>query len=365
MFIRALAVVFLFVFLQLLCYCIFTIVYLYQNRSLVIHLQGWAETNIGRLYYIFQTEFKEYEKHIEGLRLLSYREKTFLITFHNDHTQKKDTFHRDRFHELCSKGYHCITICGDVIITTTLPQQPNDIISLYPVPFEMNEDHFQQIVGNLYWGQLMHVTYGRNRNTPKIKNGFVNLHIKDTQFNMIDSQIKAFGHWIQVTKPNERHLPLCNYCKARGHAIGECPKIQAMECALCKQKGYSALHCNKSKESSNENATMTTNNTQPSNQHKANFIDLISEQDKSIEIQKEPTEMEDHYQEAEIIPHPTQNKYAQLSDDTESDNEEEDERSSLTLADFTKEKSDQSSLRVRRKAKRRKINEKKTKQIER
>ena len=138
-----------------------------------------------------------------------------------------------------------------------------------------------------------------------------------------------------------------------------------MECALCKQKGHSALHCNKSKESSNENATMTTNNTQPSNQHKANFIDLISEQDKSIEIQKEPTEMEDHYQQAEIIPHPTQNKYAQLSDDTESDNEEEDERPSLTLADFTKEKSDQSSLRVRRKAKRRKINEKKTKQIER
>ena len=100
---------------------------------------------------------------------------------------------------------------------------------------------------------------------------------------------------------------------------------------------------------------------QPSNQNKANFIDLISEQDKSIEIQKEPTEMEDHYQQAEIIPVPTQNKYAQLSDDTESDNEEEDERSSLTLADFIKEKSDQSSLRVRRKAKRRKINEKKNK----
>ena len=37
-----------------------------------------------------------------------------------------------------------------------LPQQPKNIISFYPVPFEMNEGHFQQIV------ELLKIFIGAN-----------------------------------------------------------------------------------------------------------------------------------------------------------------------------------------------------------
>ena len=104
---------------------------------------------------------------------------------------------------------------------------------------------------------------------------------------------------------------------------------------------------------------MRSNTIQCSKENWANLIDLVSEQDENTEIQNDPTEMDDHYPHAGNKPASTQNYYAQLSDESENSNEEEAENYSLTLADFIKEKSDQSSLRVKRKTKRRKINEKK------
>ena len=92
-------------------------VYLYQNRSIIIYLQDLTETNIGRLYYLFQTEFKEYEKRIEGLKITKLPRKDLPYHFSQRSHPKKDTIHRERFHELCSKGYHRINVFGDVIIT--------------------------------------------------------------------------------------------------------------------------------------------------------------------------------------------------------------------------------------------------------
>jgi len=82
----------------------------------------------------------------------------------------------------------------------------------------------------------MRITYGRNRNMPKIKNGYEYVHLKDTKFEYIEQRIKAFGHWIQATKPHEIHLPLCKYCKLRGHVIADCPKIAAQQCTICQKK---------------------------------------------------------------------------------------------------------------------------------
>ena len=44
----------------------------------------------------------------------------------------------------------------------------------------MDDDHFLHIVGKNHWGTLMKVTYGKLKNAPEIKNGYVNIHLKDT-----------------------------------------------------------------------------------------------------------------------------------------------------------------------------------------
>ena len=34
------------------------------------------------------------------------------------------------------------------------------------------------------------------------------------------------GHWMSITTPYNRHLPMCQFCKIRGHKLEMCPKLQ-------------------------------------------------------------------------------------------------------------------------------------------
>ena len=34
------------------------------------------------------------------------------------------------------------------------------------------------------------------------------------------------GHWISITTPYNRHLPMCRFCKIRGHEVEQCPKLE-------------------------------------------------------------------------------------------------------------------------------------------
>ena len=68
----------------------------------------------------------------------------------------------------------------------------------------------------------------------KLKNRYVNLFFASAILNEIPSPMKMYGRWIDITntKPDEAHLPMCIYCKSRGHAIF----------VLCKQKGNDQLY---------------------------------------------------------------------------------------------------------------------------
>ena len=94
-------------------------VYLFQNRSVIVHVEGLSD--LGQIFPLLQTEFPNYFKDVEGIRILSYRERTILITFLKDFTREKKSIYREHFHEMCKRGKkvlynHCV-----ITLTTTLP----------------------------------------------------------------------------------------------------------------------------------------------------------------------------------------------------------------------------------------------------
>ena len=143
--------------------------YLYQHRSLIVHVQAGKQFNVPWFYSLLKNELPNFVPVIE---------KTFLNTFEKDASKSNRTAYTETFHDLCKDGFQCSSDYFGTILKTTLPSQPYDVISLYPCPFEMDDDHFLQIVGNNHWETLMKVTYGKLRNAPQIKNGYVNIHLK-------------------------------------------------------------------------------------------------------------------------------------------------------------------------------------------
>ena len=219
-------------------------VYLYQQRSVILQVLQWRNVSVPTLYDAIKQSLPTYADLIEGMRLLSYRESRFLITFDKNSDSDLASVYRDVFHSTCENGFDIETPQKQQAkIYSQLPQQPDEIVTLYPCPFEMEDGHFKQIVTNNNWGTLKKITYGKIRNLGRIKNGYVNLHMIEPNYHNMDSQVKAFGHVIGVTKPYEAHLPLCNYCKTRGHSIQACPKIQKKKCIHCSQTGHDVMSC--------------------------------------------------------------------------------------------------------------------------
>ena len=219
-------------------------VYLYQQRSVILQVLQWRYVSIPTLYDAIKQFLPTYADLIKGMRLLSYRESRFLIIFDKNSDSDVASVYRDVFHSTCENDFEIETPQKQhAKIYSQLPQQPDEIVTLYPCPFEMEDSHFKQIVSNNNWGTLKKITYGKIRNLGRIKNGCVNLHMIEPNYHNMDSQVKAFGHVIGVTKPYEAHLLLCNYCKTRGHSIQACPKIQKKKCIYCSQTGHDVKSC--------------------------------------------------------------------------------------------------------------------------
>ena len=99
------------------------------------------------------------------------------------------------------------------------------MITLYPVPFEITETHLR-ILEKRRWGKREKINFGKLKHYQNIKNGYVNLFIKKAKYLAIQNQVNIMGYWLSVTTPYNRHLPMCRFCKIRGHDIETCPKLQ-------------------------------------------------------------------------------------------------------------------------------------------
>ena len=130
-----------------------------------------------------------------------------------------------------------------------------------------------------------------------------------------------YGHWINITQPNEAHLPMCNYCKSRGHAIFACPRIAEKTCAICKQKGHDQLYC-------------------PNFESEEQYRQIVHTiQNKNQNIEKHENEKPQNtvgtsQQKENIQPLPTENRFQQLSDSEEDEYTNKQPPSDPSLASF-------------------------------
>ena len=195
--------------------------FLYQTRTLVIQVLGIENPSIDHLVHGFQEQIEEYKAQIEGIRFYNYKEGKFLVTFKQvDNIMLGKT--RELVHVVCSKGY---TTPDGLTLKSEIPQQPADMITLFPVPFEMEDSHIR-ILEKKGWGKIDRIQYGKLKHYPNIKNGYVNIFIKEPAYMRIENQVNLMGHWLSVTTPYNRHLPMCRFCKVRGHELEQCPKLE-------------------------------------------------------------------------------------------------------------------------------------------
>ena len=197
--------------------------FLYQNRSLIIQVSLIIEENPSIDYLIggFQEKLEEYKTRIEGIRYYNYKDNKFLVTFKVDENILLGET-RQIVHFFCMDGY---TTPDGITLKSEIPEQPADLINLYPVPFEMEERHIKSLEERGF-GKIQKITFGKLRHYPNIKNGYVNIYVKDPNYHLIKNQINLMGHWISITTPYNRHLPMCRFCKIRGHEVEQCPKLE-------------------------------------------------------------------------------------------------------------------------------------------
>ena len=126
--------------------------FLYQNRSLIIQVSGMENPSIDYLIGRFQEKLKEYKNKIEGIRYYNYKESKFFVTFKVDENIMLGET-RKVVHISCMDGY---TTPDGITLKTEIPQQPADLITLYPVPFEMEEKHIRTLEQR-GWGKIQKI----------------------------------------------------------------------------------------------------------------------------------------------------------------------------------------------------------------
>ena len=136
--------------------------YLSQDRSLYFQVVGKNECNFETIIKCFYGELDKFRDKIEGIRMISYYEKKFLVTFTIIEKCLMKSV-RDPVHAICQYG---LKREGGITITTTIPQQPAELITLFPVPFEMGERELKTLERR-GWGTIKKIHFGTLRITQK------------------------------------------------------------------------------------------------------------------------------------------------------------------------------------------------------
>ncbi|XP_002119413.3 uncharacterized protein zf(cchc)-6 [Ciona intestinalis] len=135
-------------------------------------------------------------------------------------------------------------------VTAHLPTPPLEVVTLHPVPCFVDERKIKNLVEKNKWGKVNNMSFGFHRNFKDIKNGWLNVYFENLNVNNLPKVAKICGKWATVTRPGESHLPLCRFCKERGHVQTRCPKKGF--CTYCKTEGHITKNC-RSKPTNPEN----------------------------------------------------------------------------------------------------------------
>ena len=165
--------------------------FLYQTRSLILQLSKKENLQIDDVIQAFEGKLDEFKEMIEGVRLTSYKESKFLVTFKIVSNPVMGEI-REIVHCICCNG---LETKNGIRIKTEYPSQPDDLITLYPVPFEMTEQHLKALESK-GWGKITRIFFGKVRHYPQIKNEYVDIYIKEPNYMQIENKVNVFGHWM-------------------------------------------------------------------------------------------------------------------------------------------------------------------------
>ena len=163
--------------------------------------------------------FHHYLENLYGVSTFNFQKSIFQITF------TKDT-HISIINYLLShyeEKQQIIAKTGTKIyLMTKKPEPPARRITLYPMPFNINDELIKDICQD--WGEIRNYEFGRHKICPQIRNPYLHIFIKDPLLHNIPSIITINEKSVTVTIEGQERKPRCIYCKSTTHLIESCPK---------------------------------------------------------------------------------------------------------------------------------------------
>ena len=110
----------------------------------------------------------------------------------------------------------------DLSIQINRPQGFQQLVTLYPMPFDITNDTILEITKS--WGNVKHQEFGKYKKCPLIHNPYLHLYIEEFKRKNVPDTIFFSSRFITVNIDGEPPKYRCNYCKATSHSSLECPK---------------------------------------------------------------------------------------------------------------------------------------------
>ena len=116
----------------------------------------------------------------------------------------------------------------DFSIQVNRPLGYRQLITLYPMPFDINIEHLKSITKT--WEILKHFEFSKHEKCPIIHNSYLHICLENFSRKEIPDQIIFKNRFVAINIDGEPPKTRCNYCKNTNHQIEEYPmKIQTKE----------------------------------------------------------------------------------------------------------------------------------------
>ena len=109
----------------------------------------------------------------------------------------------------------------DCSLQINRPLGYRQLITLYPMPFDINLDHLKTITNK--WGTLKHFEFGKHKKCPMIHNPYLHIYLENFNRKEVPDQIIFRNRFIAINIDGEPTKTRCNYCKKTDHLIEDCP----------------------------------------------------------------------------------------------------------------------------------------------
>ena len=110
----------------------------------------------------------------------------------------------------------------DFTIQVNRPPGYRQLITLYPMPFDVNAEVLKAITKD--WGNLKHFEFGKHKKCSLIHNPYLHLYMENFNRKEIPDSLNFRNRFIAVNIDGEIPKERCNYCKDTSHKLDECPK---------------------------------------------------------------------------------------------------------------------------------------------